>query len=122
MTDLRFQMLPRGASALESAQTQFKKTLFRIEIGQEVTANVRKQTLMEQLYEVTEERSHHNEEKAMAAAGRRGNQELELIKKLDETIDEIQKEIQENEKQLSDEMKSNAYDLKVNTGKKIVYG
>ena len=84
-------MLPRGASALESAQTQFKKTLFRIEIGQEVTANVRKQTLMEHLYEVTEERSQHNEEQAMAAAGRRGNQELDLIKKLDESIDEISK-------------------------------
>jgi hypothetical protein len=58
----------------------------------------------------------------MAAAGRRGNQELELIHKLDETYDEITKLIQENEKQLSDEDKSNSYEQKINTGRKIAYG
>lgn len=58
----------------------------------------------------------------MAAAGRRGNQELELIHQLDETHDEITKLIQENERQLSDEDKSNSYEQRINTGKKIAYG
>ena len=86
-----------------------------------MTYNVKKQLLLEHLDEVMDERALHNEDKALAQ-GRRGNSELDEIKRLDQDIVDLESLIHDNEKLLNDETKSNAYELKINMGKKIVYG
>lgn len=128
VTNKHFSVMPRQNTAhifgQESAFTQFKKCLFRIEVAQECKYNIIKHTLLEQLEELEKQKASLNEEKALAGKGstRRGNKDLEEIDKLYQDLEDLEKDIAENEKRLSEEVKNNAYEFQINVGKKITYG
>ena len=87
VTDKLFQVMPRQLTHQMSAFSQFKKTLFRLEIAQDCKYNTIKQDLIDELLSLEHSRSLLDEERALhgghGGAKRRGNKELEEIDRLD---------------------------------------
>lgn len=114
MTDKLFQVMPRQLTHQMSAFSQFKKTLFRIEIAQDCKYNTIKQDLIDELLALEHARSLLNEERALHSGHgsiRRGNKELDEIDRLDREMERVEKAIKENDKVLTDELKNNEFEL-----------
>ena len=117
--------MPRQLTHQMSAFSQFKKTLFRIEIAQDCKYNTIKQDLIDEMLALEHARSLLNEERALHGGHgsiRRGNKELDEIDRLDREMERVEKAIKENDKVLTDELKNNEFELQMNIGKKITYG
>lgn len=105
--------------------TNFKKTLFRLEIAQECKYNIIKQSKLEELDEKEKERAQYSDDVVFgtkSGGSRRKNKQHDEAVKLDEEIAQIQSELEENEKRLTEEIKNNDYEFNINLGKKITYG